>query len=96
MASIRAIALQNIGRRVVVHSRYGVHDGILQHCDDNGMYLRLMRGGAGVVSGSKMEAKDVSTLDAMQQDEQMGEVFFPLFFIPWLAASALYPWGYVW
>jgi hypothetical protein len=96
MASIRALAMQNIGRRVIVHSTYGIHDGILHHCDDNGMYLQLMRGRAGVVSKLGTEANGIITLDGIPADEQVSEVFWPFFFIPWLAAGALYPWGYWW
>lgn len=96
MASVRAIAMQNIGRRVIVHSTYGIHDGILHHCDDHGMYLQLMRGGARVVSGSKVAGNNVTTLDGAANDDKVSEAFWPFFFIPWLAAAALYPWGYWW
>ncbi|WP_067624327.1 hypothetical protein [Alicyclobacillus acidiphilus] len=90
MANIRALAQQHIGRPVIVHSAYGVHRGILHHVDHNGMYLQLHRGGTRPASGStEVNAQILSNASG---DVDAQEVFWPLFFIPWLAAWALYPW----
>lgn len=97
MTSIRALAQQHIGRHVVVHSRYGVHYGLLHHVDNNGMYLQLHQGrhisadASTGVNGQVLTELGSNKLDAEN-------VFWPFFFIPFAAAYALYPWwgGYYW
>lgn len=95
MANIRSLAQQHIGRPVIVHSSYGVHRGILHHIDNNGMYLQLQGGGRRLAVG---EANlDVQILENAQGDVDAEVAFWPFFFIPWLAAWALYPgWGPYW
>lgn len=92
MTNIRALANQHIGRPVIVHSSYGVHRGILHHCDNNGMYLQLNPNGRyGVASGDSSPA--IETLnDASSSDLDAQQVFWPFFFIPFAAAFALSPW----
>lgn len=90
MSSMRNMAMQNVGRRVVVHSQYGLHSGVLHHVDGRGMYLSGAR--AMQVSGQK--GTDYVPLTDSENTLDTTEVFWPLFFIPWLAAWALWPWGY--
>jgi hypothetical protein len=91
---IQRLCQQHIGRAVTVHSRYGVHHGVLHHIDQNGMYLQLMqqRGGQMVAGEANVEAV---TLDEMSSSLDAKQVFFPFFFIPFAAALALSPlwWG---
>ncbi len=93
MASIRTLAMQYIGRPVVVHSHYGVHYGVLHHCDDNGLYLVQSR--VGLASTEDLETNGVPLCD-IPTDNQINQVFFPFFFLPWLALAAIGPWGYWW
>ncbi|WAH38478.1 hypothetical protein [Alicyclobacillus dauci] len=94
MANIRALAHQHMGRPVIVHSRYGIHRGILHHVDDNGMYLRLYRGRGGALVSTSEQASVQPLSEAGSDKLDAQEVFWPLFFIPFAVALALAPWWY--
>jgi hypothetical protein len=91
--NVRMMAMRHIGRPVVIHSTYGVHYGVLHHVDDNGIYLHRTQTGQ-MVSGSSNP--DVVCLDQLSQESNAEQVFFPFFFLPWLALGAVGPWGYWW
>lgn len=96
---IQQMAQQHIGRAVTVHTRYGVHHGILHHIDQNGMYLRLFPQNGGQMGGQMMvgeENLDAATLDQLSNDGDTTEAFFPFFFIPFAAAMAFSPYAYWW
>ena len=92
MANLRALAMQHIGRPVVVHTAYGVHRGILHHIDDRGLYLQMYRQGGRLAAAS--DEVNARTLDqgATELDVQSAWWIWPFFFIPWAAAWALAPW----
>lgn len=94
VTNIRSLAHQHIGRPVVVHSRYGVHRGILHHVDENGMYLQLHRGNQLASLAEDVTIQTLNCVGSSQVDAT--EVFFPFFFIPFAAAFALSPWYWGW
>ncbi|MFB5190067.1 hypothetical protein [Alicyclobacillus fastidiosus] len=94
MSNIRALAMQHVGRPVIVHSTYGVHRGILHHVDDHGMYLQTTGAYRPVSASQEASAQTLGSLKGLDVDAQ--EVFWPLFFIPFAAALALSPWYWYW
>ncbi len=70
-----------VGQPVVVHAHGRPHYGILHSVNDDGLYLSRVRQ-AGFTS-TEEEANDAGSAEL---------VFWPLFFLPWLAIGALYPW----
>lgn len=94
MNSIRALAMQHIGQRVVVHSRMGIHQGILHHCDENGMYLQLLNQHQ-MVSYSQQDDGHMDLNSGTGQID-VALAWLPFFFIPWAAAYAFSPWGWWW
>lgn len=99
---IQHLAHQHVGCAVTVHTRYGVHHGILHHIDQNGMYLRLFpqHGGyGGQMDGTMMTGEENVDAVILSQDADAGDltgVFFPFFFIPFAAALAFSPYRYWW
>jgi hypothetical protein len=91
MHPLHAVAMRHIGRSVVVHSTYGVHYGVLHHVDGNGIYMHQMRTGQ-LVTGE--ENSSVVPLNQLSGDSDIEGVFFPFFFLPFLALAAIGPWGY--
>lgn len=93
MHPLHPVAMRHLGRPVVVHSTYGVHYGVLHHVDGNGIYLQQMPRGQ-VLSGE--ENPIAVPLNQQSGDSDIEKVFFPFFFLPWLALGAIGPWGYWW
>lgn len=91
MTSIRNTALRCIGRPVCVHSRQGIHYGVLHHVDENGIYLRQTR--AGTVAWESTPGDRAA--EEPTQDE-ITLAWFPFLFLPWIALWGLYPWGWYW
>jgi len=92
MTNIRAIAMQHVGRLVVVHCKNVVHRGVLHHVDEHGMYLRVHQPVQTVSSQGQGKAELLGDVRGTQRD--ISAVFFPLLFIPFLAALAIAPWAY--
>ncbi|WAH43683.1 hypothetical protein NZD89_10025 [Alicyclobacillus fastidiosus] len=94
MSNIRALAMQHVGRPVIVHSTYGVHRGILHHVDNNGMYLQMYGANRTVSASQEASAQTLGSLKGAGVEAE--EVFWPLFFIPFVAAFALSAWYWYW
>ncbi|MCF8564352.1 hypothetical protein LLE49_06285 [Alicyclobacillus tolerans] len=92
----RAYVMPYVGQRVVVRTRDGViHHGILHSVTDGGLYLRRMGGANARASGP--QSRDASLLNELPQSgSDVSEAWWPLFFLPWLAVAAFWPWGLWW
>lgn len=94
----RAHCLPLVGQRVVARTRDGAtHDGILHSVTNDGIYLRPM---ASTRSRLVNFAEGSPIADVLQNmphsSEDVNEVFFPFFFLPFFALAALGPWGLWW
>ncbi|MCY0902084.1 MAG: hypothetical protein OWU32_07855 [Firmicutes bacterium] len=77
-----------VGQPVYVHAYGRVHHGILHHVTNDGVYLR-QSGGTRMATAEPAD-RDVETLPLCSQDEVSADtVFWPFFFLPWLAIGAL-------
>lgn len=75
-----------LGRTVIVHSHYGVHHGVMREIRRDGIVLANVR--AVPVSGELQQTLRIEHAD--QPDELSAETaFFPFFFIPFLALTAV-------
>ena len=84
-------AVRLVGQPVYVHANGQIHHGVLHQVTDDGVYLRQVNG-AGQVSGQKV-SNDIQQVPLSTGDKVDAEnVFWPLFFLPWLAIAALGPW----
>lgn len=80
------VARRLVGQHVYVHAHGRIHHGILHHVTREGVYLQQM--GPRTVSGESSDA--VSLAPSTDSDRVDAEnVFFPFFFLPWLAIGAL-------
>lgn len=81
-----------VGRPVYVHANGRVHYGILHSVTTDGVYLRSLNRQTTV----KADHADPLNLDPLLFTDtgniELEEVFWPFFFLPWLAIGALGPW----
>lgn len=92
----RAHVQPYIGQPIVVHTHEGtVHRGVLHSVNNNGIYIRPMRGRTGLAGGTASELTP-EVLGDLDADSDVTEAWLPFFFIPWLAMAAFYPWGWWW
>ncbi|QSO46052.1 hypothetical protein [Alicyclobacillus mengziensis] len=85
-----------IGQRVVVRTHDGVtHHGILHAINNNGMYLRPIRGQAGLAQGTADSSPQLLDHKGSEQGD-IEQAWWPFFFLPWLAVAAFWPWGWWW
>lgn len=85
-----------IGQRVVVRTYDGVtHHGILHTVNTNGMYLRTIRGRAGLAEGTADSAPQLLSNKGSEHGD-IEQAWLPFFFLPWLAVAAFWPWGLWW
>ncbi len=83
-----------VGQPIYVHCNGRVHYGVLHSVTTEGLYLRQTNGNR-TVSGEQENSVDVTPLHlAKQTDGDIEEIFWPLFFLPWLAIAALGPWAW--
>lgn len=82
-------AKKYLGKQVTCHCRHGVHHGVVRKVNREGIWIERTQPGYRNVAG------DNAMLDAVTADRPEGvqgeEVFFPLFFIPFLTLLALAP-----
>lgn len=96
MALTRKQCLQHVGKPVVVRTHDGaMHQGILHRVTHDGIYLRRMGAGYAAAEREDLDAQQAIEHEGEQQAE---EAFWPFFFLPFLALSALWPWygGWWW
>ncbi|KPV45055.1 hypothetical protein AN477_04110 [Alicyclobacillus ferrooxydans] len=94
----RAHCLPLVGQRVVAQTRDGAtHDGILHSVTNDGIYLRPMASRrAGLVNNTDGSPMADVLQNMPECSEDVHEVFFPFFFLPFFALAALGPWGWWW
>jgi hypothetical protein len=84
-----------IGQRVVVRTHDGVtHHGILHAVHPNGLYLRQVRGQAGLALGTADSSPQLLGDQATNQGD-VEQAWLPFLFLPWIALAAFWPW-WVW
>ena len=96
MAVTYGAARQMIGRPCIARCHDGrQHVGIVRRVTRDGIYMQPI---GGQVSGTN-DQSDITTADRAH-DKEAENVFWPLFFLPFLTLAALSPWwgwgGYGW
>ncbi|OPG15033.1 hypothetical protein [Ferroacidibacillus organovorans] len=88
------------GQPVCVHAYGRAHYGVIHHVTADGIHLRQMNtNGARTVSIRQNDQDNLPSADAVSaihhgESESLEQVFWPFFFLPFLAISALSPWWY--
>ncbi|MCY0869578.1 MAG: hypothetical protein OWT27_03190 [Firmicutes bacterium] len=87
-----------VGQHVYVHAYGRVHHGVLHQVTPEGLYLQRVDGARTVSapweagSLAQVQAELAPLAAATGDDAQAEQVWFPFFFLPWLAVAALGPW----
>ncbi len=94
----RAHVLPYVGQRVVVRTHDGmVHHGILHSVTHDGIYLRTIQGTGLASDMQRNDPTSVQLLDRVgSQNAEYQQAWWPLFFLPWLALAAFWPWVWWW
>lgn len=94
----RGHCLPFVGQHVVVHMRDGgIHHGLLQSVTNDGIYLRrTMPGSIRTVAGCTSPSEIRLLQDIPEVADDVEQVWFPFFFLPFFALAALRPWGWYW
>ena len=88
------------GQPVCVHAYGRAHYGVIHHVTADGIYLRQINtNGVRPVSSRQGDPEIFTTADAERaihhgEAETYDQVFWPFFFLPFLAIAALSPWWY--
>ncbi|ASS76262.1 hypothetical protein CIG75_15805 [Tumebacillus algifaecis] len=77
-----------MGQSVIAHCRSGRHVGIVRRVTRDGIYMERIPGGGLAAADSNLQKFETADRPG-QVDGQ--EVFFPLFFLPFLTLLALAP-----
>lgn len=93
----RGHCLPFVGQHVMVRTRAGaMHHGILQSVTNDGIYMRPMTGTMRTVEGTRSTQYVQLLGDTPQVVDDIQEAWFPFFFLPFFALSAIGPWGWYW
>lgn len=83
-----------VGQPIYVHCNGRVHHGVLHSVTSEGVYLRPMNR-TGTASATHDDSLNVQQLPLTETENMdIENVFWPLFFLPWLAIGALGPWAW--
>ncbi len=81
-----------IGQHVYVHAYGRVHQGILHQVTTDGVYLQPVRGSQMMSAHISEDSNIALALNASANNLEAQQVFWPFFFLPFLAIAAMGPW----